>query len=96
MTPDKHRQVIAKYRRFFEESGIEPVEVPHDDFVTDEDTSLAHCHGMLDQMEAFIEEGRMDKVNRWLGFIQGVLWRSGYYSLEELKDTNRPESDGTE
>mgnify|MGYP001569397825 CR=1 FL=1 len=90
MTPQKHREVIAQYRTFFEECGIEAIDFPHDQILRDGELALGHCHGMLDKMESFIDEGRMDKVNRWLGFIQGVLWRNGDYQLDELKDTNRP------
>lgn len=30
----------------------------------------------------------MEKVFKWLGFIQGVLWIMGVYTVEELKDHN--------
>ncbi|MDP3725886.1 MAG: hypothetical protein Q8R36_01675 [bacterium] len=52
--------------------------------------ALAHCHSMLDEMEIFLNEGRMDKLNRWLGFMQGVFWVLGMYTLDELKNHNRP------
>ena len=44
---------------------------------------------MLDKMEIFIKEGRMDKVYRWLGFIQGVLWSQRIYTLADLMNHNR-------
>ena len=34
-------------------------------------------------------EGELAKANRWLGFMQGVLWRSGIYTLDELREHNR-------
>tara|TARA_Y100000034_G_C6870091_1_gene397104 strand:+ start:983 stop:1264 length:282 start_codon:yes stop_codon:yes gene_type:complete len=37
----------------------------------------------------FIEEGKIDKAMRWLGFIQGVLCQSGIYTIEELKSHNK-------
>jgi len=52
--------------------------------------ALEHCHGMLDQMEGFANQGRMSKAFRWLGFIQGVLWVLRVYTLEDLKNHNRP------
>jgi hypothetical protein len=45
---------------------------------------------MLDKMLEFIRENRMEKVFRWLGFVQGVLWAHGIYSLENLQNHNRP------
>lgn len=47
---------------------------------------------MLDKMAEFVNEGRTEKVFRWLGFVQGVLWTNRVYTLTELKDHNRPES----
>jgi hypothetical protein len=41
------------------------------------------------KMEVFITEGRLDKVNRWLGFIQGCLWTQKINTLDRLKDMNR-------
>lgn len=29
------------------------------------------------------------KLNRWLGFMQGVLWANGIYSLDDLRTHNR-------
>lgn len=35
-------------------------------------------------------EGRIEKAFRWLGFVQGCLWATGQYTLDELKNHNRP------
>lgn len=29
------------------------------------------------------------KIMRWLAFVQGVLWSTGFYSIEQMKDDNR-------
>lgn len=89
MTVDKVREVIAIYRRKFEEMDIPKREFPRDSLPTSNDDYLAHCYSMLDKMEVFLEEGRIEKVFRWLGFIQGCLWRSGVYTVDELRDHNR-------
>ncbi len=31
-----------------------------------------------------------DKANRWIGFIQGVLWKEGLIDLEEERNFTRP------
>lgn len=90
MTPEKVREVIAIYRAKFEQSGIEKIDYRHCEILNSSEHGLAHCHGMLDRMETFITEGRMDKVYRWLGFIQGVLWMKGFYTLTDLMNHNRP------
>ena len=89
MTPDKVREVIAKYRQHFEEIGVNKITYPYEEIVCSSDDVLGHCHGMLDKMLVFIEEDRMDKVFRWLGFIQGCLWTSKIYLLEDWKNHNR-------
>jgi hypothetical protein len=90
MTPEKVLEAIDVYRKFFEKNKIgKCTSTRHDIHFTLED-QLKHCHGMLDQMEKFVLDGRMDKVFRWLGFIQGCLWSQNQYTLEELKNHNRP------
>lgn len=81
---------------------IAPCQFPEDENVADikEDTEeevmkqklrvLQHLGYMFDQMEKFLDEGRMEKFFRWLGFIQGVCWTLGYQTLKELKDLNKP------
>ncbi len=48
---------------------------------------------MLGEMDKFLDEGRMEKFFRWLGFVQGFCWGYGYQALKELKDLNKPEPD---
>lgn len=45
---------------------------------------LPHVVWMLGEMHAFVKEQNAeawDKVGRWLGFVQGVLWVRGIYSM---------------
>lgn len=49
-----------------------------------------HMLWMTWQIPGFLEEGRKEKANRWLGFIQGALWAKDIYTIEEMKDHNRP------
>lgn len=39
---------------------------------------------------------RREKAHRWLGFIQGVFWMSGVFTLDELKEHSRKCSDDPE
>jgi hypothetical protein len=49
---------------------------------------------MLPQMVPWVGvPGREDKVMRWLGFVQGVLWSCGVFTIDQLKAHNAPESE---
>ena len=93
MTADKVREVLVIYKKKFEEMGIPKDKCPHGSFTTPNNSSLVHCDEMLNEMAVFIQEGRMEKTFRWLGFIQGCLWISGVYTLKELQNHNRPQND---
>ncbi len=87
-------EVIEIYRQFFIKEDILKIDYPHDDplsaGILGYNNSLKHCHGMLDKIVEFVHEGRMEKAFRWLGFIQGILWCRNIYTLDELKNHNRP------
>lgn len=89
MKPEKIRKVLDIYRRKFENLNINKADYPHGEQLVSSKRGLEHCHGMLEKVEGFIRENRMDKVFRWLGFIQGVLWDQGLYTLSELMNHNR-------
>ncbi|MEK7089484.1 MAG: hypothetical protein AAB920_01565 [Patescibacteria group bacterium] len=105
MDQAKVREVLALYRKKFEEFNIPHDEYSNEYpkwiipdggrteeimFGTPHFHFLAHCESMLDQMEVFIQEDKMDEVFRWLGFIQGVLWQCGIYTVGEMANHNRP------
>jgi len=54
------------------------------------DSDLHHVQWMVSQVPNFLKEGRKEKANRWLGFIQGVLWAKKIYTIDEMKEHNRP------
>ena len=92
MDAKKVLEVIDTYREHFREMNIPQSDFPHKLIVTDKEQALAHCHGMLDKMEKLVKEGRIEKAFRWLGLIQGWLWSTGQFPLEDLKNHNRPDS----
>lgn len=77
MKIDKCREVTARYSKRLKDYEYGP---------------LSHCKTMLPKMEKMLDEGKLEKFFRWLGFMQGVLWVEKLYTLEELKDHNRPDS----
>jgi hypothetical protein len=91
MTGEKVLEVINLYRNTLTGLGIPEANAPHDLKNPSLEQVKAHCHGMLDEMEVFVSQGRMEKVFRWLGFVQGGLFAAGIFSIEELKNHNRPD-----
>lgn len=83
MTVDKVKEVIERYIRYFEN-------YPHDNY-NEHDKKLKHCQEMLPKMFKYLDEGRIEKTMRHLGFIQGFLWTENYFTIDELKNHNRPD-----
>jgi hypothetical protein len=52
---------------------------------------LDHLEWMTEQIPKFLAEGRKEKANRWLGFIQGSLWSKNIYTIDQMKEHNRPD-----
>ncbi len=52
---------------------------------------LGHLATMPDQMETMLDHQQTEKAMRWLGFMQGVLWARGVYTLNELRKHNAPD-----
>lgn len=55
--------------------------------------SSPHILWMCDQVDKFIEEGRNDKLNRWIGFMQGVMWMTGLATIDEMRTMNTIEAE---
>jgi hypothetical protein len=51
--------------------------------------TIDHVVWMVTEAKGYAKEGRVEKANRWLGFIQGVLWSKGIFKIDEMKEHNR-------
>ncbi len=100
MTKDKVLEVLKIYRAELERRGITKLENPSDRFDADVlipddhayfSIKLTHCYEMLNSIEEFARADRMEKAFRWLGFIQGCFWSCGVYTIQEMKNHNRPD-----
>lgn len=89
MNEEKVFAIIARYRALFKERLNLEKQKHLTTLTPTEREALAHCHAMLDEMEEFVRQKRLDKAFRWLGFIQGVLWSQGVFTLEQFKSHNR-------
>ena len=89
MISEQIMKVAALYRRRFIELDISPKKFSRNyGFSLGVVDSYSHCYWMLGQMEQFLAKDKIDKAFRWLGFIQGVLWMHGLYTIDELRDHN--------
>lgn len=81
---------MAEIRPFLEHSTPErasPKAILH----LGEDSTQAmlnHLAWMRDEIPKLAGDARLEKAQRWLGFIQGVAWARGMASLEALRNAN--------
>ena len=47
---------------------------------------LMYVSTMLPKMKQFED---VEKAHRWLGFVQGVLWAEGIFTIDEMREHNR-------
>lgn len=93
MDSQKLLDTIGLYKQKFEALHVRKERYPLDKLLPFwglRRRALSHCHNMLPHMEQFVQENRLEKTFRWLGFIQGVLWVLRLYTLDELKNHNCP------
>ncbi len=50
------------------------------------ESTFPHIRWMCDQMLLMEDKG---KLNRWLGFIQGTLWRDGIRTIDQMREEVR-------
>ena len=89
MTDQKILEVLRLYEKHVAKMGAKKIKA---DFnarpIADDD--INHLATMIPQMREFIKANGREKVMRWLGFVQGVLWNKGEFTLNELRNHNKP------
>lgn len=53
-----------------------------------DEEALEHALWMCSQTQEFCKERENEKALRWLGFIQGVLWMTGVFTIDDLRKHN--------
>jgi hypothetical protein len=92
-------QVIAALEKYEERlRGFNPERMSGDEMMKTIITlghrrALGHVAWMCTEAKTFVAEDRMEKAMRWLGFIQGVLWMTSFFSVSELKVDNMPKGE---
>lgn len=82
-------RIVEVYEAQFKDLSISPIERATNGVPMTLRRGLEHAYWMLSSIRQFIQEGKLDKVQRWLGFVQGTLWMTGVYSIDELRAHNR-------
>ena len=97
MTREKLKLVFQKYREHLD--TIYPKVAPRQ--MTEAESqgpvgnlsridTTAHFKFMCDEAQSFVDQGRVEKAMRWLGFLQGALWMDDVFTLDDLKKHSMP------
>lgn len=76
MTPAQLAHLLDRYDALLEAQGALPVRQDQDR------ESYHHLRWMVQEIRSFSDSS---KAQRWIGFLQGVLWKSGLKSIEDLR-----------
>jgi len=77
-------KILKFYDEHFSSLGYHP------NSITSGGSKLEHAFSMINLIREMPAQSKSsEKMHRWLGFIQGVLWCEGFFTLEELKEHNR-------
>lgn len=68
---DVFHRMLDRYKLFM------PKDAPAD--------KVEHLLTMCDLAQDWLDRGQVDKANRWIGFIQGVLWSWGVFTIGDLR-----------
>lgn len=79
-------ELIDLYGSMLDSRGIEPIAYDLDAGSPEASEALSHCRWMLERMELMARGNETHKLDRWLGFIQGVMWMCGHYTVNELRE----------
>jgi hypothetical protein len=94
MTEEKILEVVAAYRKLFEEKRI-PKERMDPKRTMGQLTSaerLAHAHYLLDTVEELVRDHeKKGRTGRHLSFVQAILSFENWYTIENLMNHNRPD-----
>jgi hypothetical protein len=85
MTDEKIMDVLTRYERDF--ASMQEAAKLMDGALP---LRLLHAISMIPKMRAFLVQGRREKVFRWLGFLQGIMFCHDIYTVEEMANHNRP------
>lgn len=88
MSPERITQLMHHYTKTI---GLDPFRDTRDGHGKDRHSALKHVVWMCGEVIEFVKTQRMEKANRWIGFIQGTLWCHGVLTIDQMRRDNMPE-----
>lgn len=76
------KKLAEKYKEMLIKNNSTPIMNKE---ANDEYEHLDHIHWMCDQVITS-QDWPVDKINRWIGFIQCGLWGAGIVSIDEMRN----------
>lgn len=93
MTKEKVIEVLRLYKGQLEQHGYTPHRVDTGQYANElsQLDVTNHLLWMSNQQIAALQgdDPNVEKAMRWLGFMQGVMYAMGYFSIDDLKDHNK-------
>lgn len=85
MTTEHLRQTLQRYHKDLKKRGYEE---KRNDVAETVDEMMNHLCWMASYAQNFLNDQDQDKAHRWLGFIQGVCWAKGVFTIKEMREHN--------
>jgi len=84
MKKAKFLKTCREYDDLLKDNGYSIIlKEPYTEF---ENSDMNHIRWMLNEIPNMIDDtNKLEKINRWIGFVQGVLWSKGYYTIEDMR-----------
>lgn len=93
MTPERILATIGVYEYLLKKADVPKTQAPPGTYFgkLSEKDQLAHAHFLCDLVKEVVNDPELwGKTNRLFAALQMCLSNAGWYTLEELKDHNRP------
>ena len=91
MTPEHTKQLLRNYRKLLARYGANKLAPDSPSLTGGYYTTvqkLEHMAWMCEEALTFVDE-KFDKAQRWLGFIQGILWATNLKTISKMRDESR-------
>lgn len=83
MSKNKIREVALFYKKELEKQGFKSIK--------GHGLGFNYPDHIIWMCEEITKMHKFGKMNRWLGFIQGYFWMSGFYTVDDMKKHNTRE-----
>ena len=90
MTRSVLTRALLYYRKILKDHYA-PERAPTDELFDPETewrVMLKHAAWMVEEALVFVKEKNFEKAFRRLGFVQGVMWSTGEFSIDEMRKHN--------